>query len=615
MKCMRTTTVNWSLYIVGVVFMGLMLSLTQTTAATEQSTIEPAVKPGIEVFLEEHLDWIKDKRVGLVTNPTGINSDMKSDINLLHNHGDVNLTALFGPEHGIRGDRGAGEYIESYIDEQTGLPVYSLYGPTWHPSEDMLEDVDVLLYDMQDIGSNVYTYIYTLGFIMESAAEYGKEVIVLDRPNAIGGDRVEGPLRDADTVTYMGRYLLPVRHGMTAGELATMWNHEHGLGISLKVAQMDGWERTMQHEDTGLPWVFPSPNIPTPTSADLYTGTELVKESNASVGLGTTKPFELLGAPWLDGVALAEDLNSRDIPGVQFRSAAFTPQFDRFQGELVTGIQVHVTDAQAIDLVELTLNIMDAMRDQAPDDFVLGPTNRFGDKSVQELFNDDVSIPDIMASWEDELAEWVHHLRNNYLMYGPYPDHAEPYESQPVLGILPLDLDVAPGEETQLTVHGVDADGQSLDIDDSAVTWDVSDGIGDVVDGAFVAGESGVGSITTTYDGIKVERKVNIAENIVEDIRYGVHPSYTRMVIDLNRDTDYEIENEGETVKVSIPYAQSGNDLDSEGTIIISNSPVVSAAHYEVTNDAFLITFDLKAEATIETPSFSDRIVIDFMLD
>lgn len=283
---MKIKSMNWTLYILGGLFIGLVLTMTQATAASEQST-EPKVKPGIDVFLEEHLEWIEGKRVGLVTNPTGINQNMESAINLLYEHEDVNLTALFGPEHGIRGDRAAGEYIESYIDEQTGLPVYSLYGPTWHPSEEMLEDVDVLLYDMQDIGSNVYTYIYTLGFVMESAAEYGKEVIVLDRPNAIGGDRVEGPLRKADTVTYMGRYLLPVRHGMTAGELATMWNHEYGLGISLKVAQMDGWERTMHHEDTGLPWVFPSPNIPTPTTADLYAGTELVKESNASVGLGT----------------------------------------------------------------------------------------------------------------------------------------------------------------------------------------------------------------------------------------------------------------------------------------------------------------------------------------
>ncbi|GAK03760.1 hypothetical protein JCM19037_2106 [Geomicrobium sp. JCM 19037] len=283
---------KWSWFVFVAAF--LLFFVTPALEHTEGKKDETVI-PGVEVFLDEHLDWVKDQRVGLVTNMTGVDRNLDSTADLFYEHEDINMTAMYGPEHGIRGNVEAGEYIESYIDERTGLPVYSLYGPTWKPTEDMLEDVDVLVFDIQDIGSNVYTYIYTLGFLMEAAAEERMPVIVLDRPNAIGGERVEGPLRTADTVSFMGRYLLPVRHGMTAGELAVMWNHEHALGVDLRVAEMKGWERDMHFEDTGLPWVMTSPNIPTPDSATLYTGTILVANSNLSEGLGTTRPFELVG--------------------------------------------------------------------------------------------------------------------------------------------------------------------------------------------------------------------------------------------------------------------------------------------------------------------------------
>src|SRR5699024_4305428 len=345
------------------------------------------VTPGIEVLLNKKLKWLKNKRVGLITNPTGVASNLESNIDLLYDHPEVNLTALYGPEHGIRGNREAGEYVESYIDEKTGLPVYSLYGPTWKPTEEMLEDVDVLLFDIQDIGSNVYTYIYTLGFAMEAAAEQDKELIVLDRPNPVSGTKVEGPVRSEDAVSFMGRYMLPVRHGMTVGELAYMWNQEYSLGTSLRVVEMDNWERDMHFEDTGLPWVMTSPNIPTEDSANLYAGTELLDDTSLSTGLGTTRPFEIVGAPWIDADALANEMNDRELEGVIFRATHFTPMFGEYEGELNGGVQVHLVDASQVDLVKLGLNLVDAMRAQDPDKFEMSSsyTNLIGSEEAAEM--------------------------------------------------------------------------------------------------------------------------------------------------------------------------------------------------------------------------------------
>lgn len=499
---------------VGIIIAVFILTFAEqhATAEKDYSKSHEKVVPGIEAFLENHVDWVKDKQVGLITNPTGVDREMQSDINLLFNNSNVNLTALFGPEHGIRGDQEAGEYVESYVDEQTGLPVYSLYGPTWQPTEEMLEDVDVLLFDIQDIGSNVYTYIYTLGFAMEAAARYDKELIVLDRPNAVGGDKVEGPVRDPETVSFMGRFLLPVRHGMTVGELATMWNHEYSLGIDLKVAKMAGWERTMHYEDTGLPWVQPSPNIPTPTSADLYAGTELVEDTNLTTGLGTTKPFELLGAPWIDAEVLADELNNRNISGVRFRPAHFTPEFSKYKDELVSGVQVHVDDSHNIDLVALGLHLMDAMRDQDPEKFEADASydQLIGDPEVRKMIVDGQPVDEVMEGWQKELEAWKTNVRNKYLLYAPYPDQAEPYEKQSVLGILPLDVDVSPGEEVDLTVHGVDKQGDKLDIDQHELEWQVEGDLGKVENGVFIPEKQGEGKLTASFNGLKTSRIITV---------------------------------------------------------------------------------------------------------
>lgn len=574
------------------------------------------VSPGIEVFLDDHLDWVGGKQVGLVTNMTGVSSSLESSIDLLYEHPDVDLTALYGPEHGIRGDREAGEYVESYVDEETGLPVYSLYGPTWVPTEEMLEDVDVLLYDIQDIGSNVYTYIYTLGFVMEAAAAHDKEVIVLDRPNPIGGERVEGPVRSADAVSFMGRFLLPVRHGMTVGELAVMWNHEYSMGVNLKVAEMDGWKRFMHFEDTELPWVLTSPNIPAKETAYLYAGTELVDDTSLSTGLGSTKPFELLGAPWIQGEALAEEMNNRDISGVKFRSAYFTPMFNKYEGELVGGVQVHIDDPAEIDLVELGLNLVDAMRDQDPDKFEMTASyaNLIGDPEVPDMIMDGVPVDEIIASWEDELNTWIDEVRNQYLLYPPY--EAGPYQPDGILGILPLDLTASVGQEVDLTVKGYDKHGEALDIDPSAIQWSVSNDIGYVEDGVFHAENEGTGTVTAVYGDYEASREVEVSTTYVENIRYGVHPGYTRVVLDLNKTiNDYEMIEEEGILKVEIPYGVISGDLDQEGgTIEIANSPVISSVDYTEEDDTFTAVLNLEQEsADYETPDFASRIVIDVM--
>lgn len=600
----------------GVVVMAI--ALTFTFSSTQADETEKSVVPGIETFLEQHLDWVKDKRVGLVTNPTGVDRELSSSADLLFEHPDVELTALFGPEHGIRGSQEAGAYIESYTDERTGLPVYSLYGPTWKPSEDMLEDVDVLLFDIQDISSNVYTYIYTLGFVMEAAAELDKEVIVLDRPNPLGGERVEGPLRSPETVSFMGRYLLPVRHGMTVGELATMWNHEYSLGTSLKVAEMDGWERDMYFEDTGLPWVMTSPNIPTVETGYLYAGTELLDDTSLSTGLGTTKPFQLLGAPWIDGEELVSDLRERDLPGVALRAANFTPTSGTYSGELVGGVEVHIKDFASIDLVELGLHLLDAMRDQNPEKFEMEASyaNLIGNPDVPGMILDDMPVDEIMASWEEELNEWTDNVWSQYLLYGPYQDESEPYESEGNLGILPHDISAAIGETVDIQVEGFDAESNRLDIDPADIQWSVSDDIGYVEAGQFHATQDGSGQVTATYEGLTATRHIDVSATAIEDIRFGSHPEYSRVVFDLNKTANSYDMTEGEgTLEMRIPFGEISGELDAEGGIkAMPSSPVLSEVAYYKDGDDFVAVFDLKVDhVTYETPTFSERIVIDLL--
>ncbi len=303
----------------------------------------PVVKPGIDVLLEERLDLIQGKRVGLITNPTGMTSDLESDIEALYQAPGVDLRALFGPEHGVRGAQPAGLKVGSYTDAKTGLPVYSLYGKNRKPTSRMLDSLDVLVFDIQDIGIRPYTYISTLALSMEAASEKGIPFIVLDRPNPMGGLLVEGPVLEKKFKSFIGIFPIPYVHGMTIGELATLFNEEFSIGAKLTVVKMKGWKRTMLFGDTGLLWIPTSPHVPHWDSPFFLATTGGFGElGTLSEGVGTPNPFELTGAPWIAGDTLANALNAVHLPGVYFRPLSFHQYYAHFKGKTCGGVQIHI---------------------------------------------------------------------------------------------------------------------------------------------------------------------------------------------------------------------------------------------------------------------------------
>ena len=306
------------------------------------------VRPGIEVLLKDSLHLVLGRRVGLVTNHTGRDRTGTPSIDLLADHPEVELVALYSPEHGIRGREEAGVRVTGGRDGRTGLPIHSLYGTTTRPTPEMLAGVDVLLFDIQDIGVRYYTYLSTMALAMEAAGEAGIEFVVLDRPNPIGGEAVQGNVLDPDFASFVGRYPVPMRHGLTAGEFARMAVGEFGVEVKLSVAVADGWTRDMPYAETGIPWVAPSPNMPSVESALHYPGTCLFEGTPISVGRGTPIAFQHLGAPWLDGDALAARLNTLGVPGVAFRPTSFAPANPgdgKFAGEEVHGVALAAVDA------------------------------------------------------------------------------------------------------------------------------------------------------------------------------------------------------------------------------------------------------------------------------
>jgi uncharacterized protein YbbC (DUF1343 family) len=312
---------------------------------------QSGVRPGIEVLLTDSLHLVAGRRAGLITNHTGIDSEGRSDIDLLVGHADVDLVALFAPEHGIRGTEEAGANIDSEVDGPTGLPIHSLYGETRIPTASMLVGVDVLLFDMQDVGARYYTYVSTMALAMEAAGAAGIQFIVLDRPNPIGGDAVQGNVLDPAFATFVGMYPVPMRHGMTVGELALMYVGEFGVEVDLRVVPADGWSRDLTSSNTGLPWVAPSPNMPSLESALAYPGTCLFEGTPLSVGRGTERAFEWIGAPWLDGNELAVALNGYDLDGVHFEAVSFTPTDPgdgKFDDTLVHGVRF-IRESDAFD--------------------------------------------------------------------------------------------------------------------------------------------------------------------------------------------------------------------------------------------------------------------------
>ncbi|MFN8481883.1 MAG: DUF1343 domain-containing protein [Anaerolineae bacterium] len=383
------------------------------------------VRPGLDVLLADGAALLRGRRVGLVTNPTGVTSDVTPNVAALLAAG-VNIVALFGPEHGFDSSVQDALAVAEGRDTTTGLTIFSLYGATEKPTPAMLAGLDVLLFDVQDAGVRFYTYPWTLALCMAAAAEVGLPLVVLDRPAPIRGDVCEGPLLRPGFESFVGLYPVPLRYGLTVGELAGLLNVEFGIGADLSVVKLAGWQRGMWYADTGLPWVQPSPNLPTLDTTVVYPGTCLVEGTTLSEGRGTTKPFEVFGAPWLDGARLAAILNARELPGVRFRAAAFTPTFDKFSGELCRGVQVHVMHRRRFRPIETGLHLLAAARAIAPHDFVwrpaLGETRLhfdllIGNDWVRPALDADTPVEEIVALWEPELAHW-RDLRARYFLYG-----------------------------------------------------------------------------------------------------------------------------------------------------------------------------------------------------
>lgn len=339
----------------------------------------PVVKTGVEVLRERGFEGLRGRRVGLVTNPSGVDRFMRSTIDILYNAPGVNLVALYGPEHGVRGDVYAGGHITDSVDEATGLPVYSLYGATRKPTPEMLEGIDVMVYDIQDVGVRSYTFISTLGLVMEACSEAGIEVMVLDRPNPLGGNKIEGCVVEQPFNSFVSQYKIPYVYGMTVGELAVMINEE-GLNrgqkgdrmpsrCKLTVVPMKGWHRNMLYEDTGLPWVLPSPNIPFKDTPMYYAAAGICGELYGfmNIGVGYTLPFQLFGALWADPVKLKERLDSYNLPGVSFRTIWFKPISGSQKGQLVGGVQYFFTDYAKARITEVQFHVMQAVAELYPD--------------------------------------------------------------------------------------------------------------------------------------------------------------------------------------------------------------------------------------------------------
>jgi len=384
------------------------------------------VKLGNEVLLEENIALIKGKRVGLVTNQTGLTGGLSSLVDVLLSHSEVNLVALFGPEHGYRGDVQDGIEVESYIDKKTNLPVYSLFGDTKSPTSAALKDIEIMLFDIQDIGVRYFTYIYTMAYVLKSAGKVGLPFVVLDRPNPLGGIKVEGNIVEEDFNSFVGNYALPIRHGMTIGELATYFNEEFRMGVDLKVIKMKNWQRKMYYDETSLIWVSPSLNISTLDTAFIYPGTCLVEGTNISEGRGTVKPFEMIGAPWIDGIELSRELNSRKLPGVLFRPVYFSPLMSKYKDKKCEGVQFHTTDREAFLPVLSGLTLLEVIIELYPDSFewreLSSSEHHFffdllcGTDKIRKGLVKGAKAEDIVKSWEDELLNFKG-KRERYLLY------------------------------------------------------------------------------------------------------------------------------------------------------------------------------------------------------
>lgn len=394
-------------------------------------TVSAQVRPGIEVLEAGGFEQLKGKRVGLITNPTGVDSRLNATVDILANAPEVELTALFAPEHGIRGDVVAGQRVSQTTDPATGLPVYSIYGRVKSPTAEMLRNVDALVYDIQDNGCRSFTFISTMGLSMEAAAKAGKEFIVLDRPNPLGGNRVEGPLTEQDCISFVSRYAIPYIYGLTPGELAMFLKGEKLIegadSLKLTVVPMEGWTRDMTYRQTGLPWILPSPHIPSAETCLYYPASGILGELDAvSIGVGYTMPFRTFAAPEIDAPELSRRLNALGLDGIRFRPIYYTPFYGKFKGRNIAGVQVDINPDTTTPLTLVQFYFMQEMHAMDPSFKPLAAVEGkaanlsmfdkvTGSKSVRREFSKAYKVNDIIEFWNKDsepftTAKQIYHL-------------------------------------------------------------------------------------------------------------------------------------------------------------------------------------------------------------
>ena len=396
----------------------LTILLPLSPVLTAQNAV---VRPGIQVFLDDVPARLRGKRVGLITNQSGIDRSRRSDIDLIAQHPQLKLVALLAPEHGIRGTAAAGAKIEDERDPATGLPIYSLYkSEDRGPTPDMLRDVEVLVYDLQEVGGRTWTYVSTMALAMQAAAKKGIPFVVLDRPNPIGGEIVEGAPLDPAFRSFVGMYPIPARHGLTVGELATLFNQQHGIGADLIVIKAANWKRSEWLDQTGLPWVNPSPNLRSLAALTSYPGSVYFEGTNLTEGRGTDRPFEQIGAPWLDAPAVAKTMNAMRLPGVRFEAITMTvePTAAKFPGQTILGIRFVVSDRQSYRPVRSSLLLIDTIRRQHPKEFAWGKTiDRLAGTDKVRLAIDAGRLAPLLDEWDREAAAFRASSQRS-LLYG-----------------------------------------------------------------------------------------------------------------------------------------------------------------------------------------------------
>lgn len=412
-----------------------LITLLLALAASLASQARTIVRPGIEVLEHSHFAGLRGKRVGLVTNPSGVDRNLRSTIDILFEAPGVELVALFGPEHGVRGDAYAGDSIADTKDSRTGLPVHSLYGDTREPTQKMLDGIDVMVYDIQDVGTRSYTFISTLGLVMRACAKKGIEVMVLDRPNPLGGLKVEGSYVEPGFFSFVSEFRIPYVYGLTVGELAKMINeegmnrgqkgNEEPLKCRLTVVPMQGWERWMRYDDTGLPWILPSPNIPYARTAVDYPSAGLCGELGyVQIGIGYTLPFQVFAAQWIDADKLLARLESYDLPGVAFRPIHYKPISGGLAGKLIHGVQFHYTDYEAADITLTQFYVMQALAELYPDRNPFKTAGKSyemfhkvcGTDYVRKEFSKRMKVADIRDFWSKDVKDFKA-LSAKYLLY------------------------------------------------------------------------------------------------------------------------------------------------------------------------------------------------------